>query len=141
MASNMSVILNANYLVEDNTVSPSAYIVNRLRSFLSQMATVVYDPAYIAGPTPFQLLTTIPNIQVALIVNLSTSQNVNLQVTPYGGTPQTYVLQPATVAGQPGGMFLYMNPQTYANLAVGSIGALGLSSSGSTAACEILLAG
>jgi hypothetical protein len=142
MSTNANVFLNANYGVEDTSVSPFSYVINRLRSFIGQFNSQVYDPYYIAGPTPFSLVFPATYLQCVLITNLSTTEAVSLYVTPYEGSPQVYVLQPAQSAGQPGGVFLYLQPLGFtAGGSISGIQALGLSSAGSTAPCEILLAG
>jgi hypothetical protein len=144
MSTVASVLYNLNYFTLDTTVSPNAYILNRIRDLAFQAQNVFYDPFYQVGTSVLPITSPVSVIQVAMILNLSTTEAVNVFVTPNGGSQQNSgtVLQTASASGLVGGFFLYMNP--IASPSVGPAGGLSAISVNSGAAgipCEVLLAG
>lgn len=139
MSTNASVLVNANYLVLDNTVNPGSYIVNRIRSLSFGALVAFYDAFFQAATIPATVVLPSILIQVAMVVNLSTLYTVTVQFIPNGGSLETLLLQPSPNQGQPGGAFFYMNPTSVGN--VGGLSALSLLASGNNASCEVLVAG
>lgn len=141
MSTVASVLYNLNYFTLDTTVSPNAYILNRIRDLAFQAQNVFYDPFYQVGTSVLPIPSPVSVIQVAMILNLSTLEPVNVFVTPNGGSQQNSgtVLQVAPSAGAVGGFFLYMNTTSAGN--VGGLSEISVNAGASGIPCEVLLAG
>lgn len=130
---NISVILQAQWVVTDTTLSPSPQIVQRSLNNLTLNATnAFYDPFFqtINGTKVVNL----PGATVWMVYvrNLSNTAPMTVVFTPTGGAAETLVLVQGATAGN-GGVFIYHNPAETS----GGITALSITATAVLPACVL----
>jgi hypothetical protein len=130
---NLSIILQAQWVVTDTTLSPSPQIVQRSLNNLTLAATVsYYDPFFqtINGtkvvPLPAATVWTV------YVRNLSNTGPMTVNFTPSGGASETLVLVAGATAGN-GGVFIYHQPAETS----GGITALSITAAAVLPACVL----
>jgi hypothetical protein len=107
---NISIILQAQWVITDTTLSPSPSIVTRQLNNPTLAATVAYyDPFFqtVAGTKAIPLPAA--TVWVLYVRNLSTTGNITLNYTPAGGASTSVILVAGATAGN-GGLFTYAQP-------------------------------
>jgi hypothetical protein len=101
---NIQAILQAVVTLTNNLVSPAQYIANfDLQNPTLNAATVYYDPYFQATTGGISVPLPAAKIFALIVQNLSTTNNLMIDITPFGGS-----LDPITVG--PGGVFIYFDP-------------------------------
>ena len=101
---NMLVILQGIVTLTNNLVSPAPYIANfDLQNPTLNATTVFYDPYFQATTGGVSVPLPAAKVFGLIIQNLSTTNNLTIDVTPFGGS-----LDPITLG--PGGVFIYFDP-------------------------------
>lgn len=128
---NLSIILQAQWVTTDTTLSPSPQIIQRSLNNPTLAATVeYYDPFFqtINGTKTVPLpAATVWSVYVR---NLSAVTPITVNFTPSGGASETLVLVPGATPGN-GGLFIYHQPAETS----GGITALSLTCTAIVSAC------
>jgi len=130
---NLSIILQAQWVITDTTLSPSPQIIQRSLNNATLAATnSFYDPFFqtINGTKTVNL----PGATVwcVYVRNLSNSNPITVNFTPSGGASETLVLVQGATAGN-GGVFIYHQPAETS----GGITALSLTATAALPACVL----
>jgi hypothetical protein len=107
---NLSIILQAQWVTTDTTLSPSPQIITRQLNNPSLAATTeYYDPFFqtINGTKAIPLPAA--TVWLLYVRNLSNTTNITLNYTPAGGASTSVILVAGATAGN-GGIFLYFQP-------------------------------
>jgi len=128
---NLSIILQAQWVTTDVTLSPSPQIIQRQLNNPTLAATVEYfDPFFqtINGTKTVPLpAATVWSVYVR---NLSNTGPITVNFTPSGGVSESLVLVQGATAGN-GGIFIYHQPAE----TIGGITALSLTAAAILPAC------
>jgi len=125
---NLNIILQAQWVVTDTTLSPSPQITTRSLNNPTLAATSdYYEPFFqtIVGTKTIPLPAA--TVWILYVRNLSNAQNVTLNYTPAGGASTSVILLAGATAGA-GGFFIYAQPAetaggiTAATITAGAVG-------------------
>jgi len=130
---NISVILQAQWVITDTTLAPSPQIIQRSLNNPTLLATnSFYDPFFqtINGTKTVNL----PGATVwcVYVRNLSNTGPITVNYTPQGGASTSIVLIQGATAGN-GGLFIYHQPAETS----GGITALSLTAAAVLSACVL----
>lgn len=133
---NLSIILQAQLVTIDTTLSPSPQIVTRSLNNPTLAATSeFYDPFFqtINGTRVVSLPAA--TVYVVYVRNLDNAANITVNYTPLGGASTSLVLVPGATAGN-GGIFLYFQTAESA----GGITALSITATAIVNCCVLVAA-
>jgi hypothetical protein len=133
---NISIILQAQWVVTDTTLNPSPQIVQRSLNNPTLAATSsYYDPFFqtINGTVVVPLPA--PTAWLVYVRNLSATSQMTVNYTPAGGSTTALVLVQGPTAGN-GGYFIYHQPAETA----GGITALSITATAILPACVLVAA-
>lgn len=135
MANNVQIQLQATWVVSDNTLSPAPVIFTRNLNVPQLLATSWDGLEFVQVPNGTLALTLPASTIYCLYVrNLSNTNNLTLNYTPFGASSTSLLLLAGATAGA-GGYFIYHQPAETA----GGITAVSLTGTAVTPA-EVMMA-
>jgi hypothetical protein len=133
---NISIILQAQWVITDTTLSPSPQIIQRsLNNPILDATAAYYDPFFQTLNGTVTVPLPAATVWCVYVRNLSNTGPMTVNFTPAGGSSETLLLVQGATAGN-GGYFIYHQPAETA----GGITALSITAAAILPACVLVAA-